>query len=544
MDSFQAGWSAFSNTYNGRALVPGEEFGWDRYEARLFRYYNNAAYYNATIYSSLNRWSSVHQAQLGLYRHIRSIYNPVQRQNDLLVSYVYGGSLDTEDLSSGAIPIATDHTQLITPLKQIFTWSRFGELKSLYIRWGAQFGDVALKVVDDRVKQKIRLEVLHPGKIREAQFDAVGNITSISIEYQKLEDPPLPQPGLAGLFKPASLKFYVYTEMIDVVNGRTRFRTFKDGEPFAYFADESGALVPEWYEDWGFVPVVLAQHKDTGLHWGASSFHGSLRKIDEVNDFASHLNDQVRKSVNALWYFAGVQSQDELVTNDGSQTRDQTPAIYGPEGSRPYPMITNLPIDQGLNVLAKMLEELENDLPELGFQSTQQVTRAMTAAEVRARNSAGIGRIQEARGNYDHALVRALQMGISVGANNGYEGFAGFTLDSYAQGDLDFSIKDRPVVDDSLPLSEELTSLATVGSQPPEIQRLMLSKMSYSKKEIDTVVNAAEQQQQTDARNAVRGLHDSMFPQQNGNGANANETPQGASANLDATGAKVAVPAN
>lgn len=522
-NSLNAGFNAFSNTYNGRSLVPSEEFGWDIYQSRLQRYYTNAAYYNATVYSTLNRYWAVQQNTLGLYRHTRSIYNPVQRQNDLLVSYVYGGSLDIEDLSSGAIPIAPNNPSVIEAIKKTFISSRWGELKSLYIRWGAQFGDVALKLIDDRLKQKVRIEVLNPSKIREATFDAVGNITSVSIEYQKLEDSPLPQPGLSGLFNfnPKALRWYVYTEMIDLVNGQTRFRTFKDGQPFAYYADEAGAMVDTWYESWGFVPMVLASHKDVGLRWGASSFHGSLRKMDEINDFASHLNDQVRKSVNALWYFAGVQAQADLVTNDGTQTRDQTPAIYGPEGSQPFAMIGNLPIDQALNVLAKMIEELEKDLPELALQDIRHATRAMTAPGVRAGYSDAIGRIQEARGNYDQALVRALQMAITIGGNNGYEGYAGFTLDSYGRGDLDFSIKDRPVIDDSLALSEELTSLAAVGAQPPAIQRLMLEKLSYSEKEIDSVVNAAEAQQQQQTRQAVRGLHDSLF----GNQPNANGAP-------------------
>lgn len=497
MNSFQAGWSAFNSTFNGRALIPEEQYGWDTFQARAFRYSHNASYYNNTVYSSLIQYAQLHKSAYNLYKHTRGVYNPVSRQNDLLVSYIYGGSINFEHMDTGAIPILSDDEALLEALRQVFAWSRLGELKSLFIRWGAQFGDVVLNVVDDREHQKTRLEVLHPAKIRAAEFDMVGNIQAVTIEYRKTDDPPQPAPGLLGLVTPSVVRPYVYTQTID----KAWFRTFKDGEPHAYVKDANGKPISEWPNEYGFVPMVIANHKETGLHWGEASFHNSRRKIDEVNDFASLLNDQVRKSVNVLWYFAGVQSQAEL--KPSTDDRDQTPAIYGPKDSQPHAMIANLPIDQALNTLKEILRELEMDMPELALQQVREQSRPLTAPGIRAGYSDAIGRITEARGNYDHALVRALQMALSIGGFNQYKGFEPFDLDSYDAGDIDFTIAERPVIDDTLSKTEKLMALSTVGTQPIEVQKLILKELDYPDEDIQAVTNEAAANKQASAQNAA-----------------------------------------
>lgn len=509
-----AGLKAGLEAYNAKALVPMEEYGWDDYYYRIWRYSHYESYYLNTVYSSLLTYAGVHKETEGLYHSIRGIYNPVSRQNDLLSSYVYGGGIDMERLQTGAIPIVTDNEALRDAIRQLFIWSRWGENKTLFVRWGARLGDVAIKLVDDRERRRVRMEVLHPGKIREAQFDEVGNVKSVIIEYERTEDPDVSamQAGKFGV-KEQGRKSYVYTEKID----REKFQTFKNGEPFPYFNDANGNPVAEWDNEYGFVPLVIASHKQTGLQWGANAFHNALRKIDEINDAASLINDQVRKSVNLIWYFAGVRQTSEITTNtvdaEGRPRKDVVPALYGPADSQPFPMVGNLPIDQALNNMREMLLELERDMPELSLQRIREGGSGMTAPGVRSGYSDAIGRIEEAQGNYDHALIRASQMGVSMGGYNGYDGFQGFTLDSYDRGDLDFWVKPRPVIADELTKQERVTALQGAGSQPVPMLKLILRELDYDDKTIEDTTAEIEAEKERNTTAALRGFSQGVFGQ-------------------------------
>jgi hypothetical protein len=491
--------------FNERDTVPLEQFGWDTYRARLARYDLYAAYYNNIVYSNISAIADKLKLDHGLYKKTRGIYNPVYRQNQLLVSFIYGGSLDMEHLTGGAIPIVASNEYLLEAIRQIWKWSRWGEQKSLFVRWGALYGDMALKIVDDRLKEKVRLEVLHPGKIREADFDEVGNVTSVMIEYEREEQPDVVgmAPSRLGINptpnKPP--KCYTYGEKIT----KDKFYTYKNGDPFAYYTDANGKLVPEWDNEYGFVPLVIGNHAATGLRWGANSFFNTTRKIDEINDAASLLNDQVRKIVIPLLYAKNVRQANEIKV--AAEERDKYTIIYGPENSELNAVAAQIDLAGALKNLQEMGMELERDLPELALQRMREMGGNFTAPGVQATYSDAIGRIVEARGNYDHTLVRAMQMAASIGGYNGYEGFAGINLDSYDRGDLDMYIKDRPVIADSLSLSERLEALNGVAKLPAALQRLALREMDYSDEEIEDVVLDTEAQ----VRNAARGLADSIF---------------------------------
>jgi len=504
--------------YNQAALVALDE-NWDAYGARLSRYQMFEHYYANTVYSRLALSSASHKHLESLYKHIRAIYNPVKRQNDLLVSYVYGGSLDMEHLSGGAIPLVFDNKALQGALRNVYTWSRWSEQKSLFVRQGALYGDVGLKVVDDRAAQKVRLEVLHPSKIKAVDTNSVGDVKAVVIEYE-ITAPPSASVLLPDRMTWTPDKSYTYTEMIDA----QRFQTLRDGKPFAYYADASGALVSEWSNEYGFVPLVLAKHADMGFEWGGNAFHSALRKIDEINDSASILNDQVRKSVNALWYFAGVRANTELVAS--TDDRDKVPAIYGPAESQPFAMVFPLDIPGASANIRDMLMELERDMPELALQRVREQGGSFTAPGIRAAYSDAIGRIQEARGNYDAAFVRALQMAVSVGGVGGYRGFESFSLASYASGEIDMHVLDRPVIADSLSSQDRLTALASVSGQPPPIQRLMLKELAYSAAEIEDVVTAAQEAAEVAQRNAVRGAVEALLGTPTNDEEQANDQAQ------------------
>lgn len=439
-------WGAAMTAFNEKALVARPEYDWDTYRARSFRYYHGDAYYNNSIYTQLVTYAARHKNLSGLYKHIRGIYNPYARLTDSYVAKCAGGSLDLKNLRKGAVPIAEANDRERTAIIRGLMWSNWGTQKSLYVRHGAKYGDSVIKVCDDRPNQRVRLEVLNPAIVKYVELDSVGHVQVAIIEYQVAEE-AMPKPGQDV----SNVKYYTYTEQIDL----ERFQTFKDGRPFAFYQDESGNDVSEWPNEYGFVPLVTVKHKDVGLTWGAAACHGPhLRKIDEINDAASMLNDQIRKAIQVVWYLSGVQKKDNL--DISTDKKDAFPAVYGPEKSQPYPMIAPLDLAAAGKNIQDMLADLEHDMPELSLYRIREQGN-LTAPGVEAGYQDAIDRFAEARGNYDDGLLRALKMMLAIGGLNGYEDMEGFSLAS--RDAMQFTMADRPVIKDQLSRKEKIDLL-------------------------------------------------------------------------------------
>jgi hypothetical protein len=452
---------SFINTYRYGALMPATNVlsalsraDWESYSARQFRYLHYDLYYFNTVFTVLENYRMQHLRDRGLYVHTRGLYNPVFRLVEIYAAKCYGGQLDWEDMSGGSVPLLDASPAIVDALRNLWKWSNFGEKKVLYGRQGARFGDAPIKVVDDREKGKVRLEFLHPGLIRDAEVDAAGHIKAVVIEYEKL-DPETNRP-------------YLYREEID----QDHFATYRDNELHPFYTDANGQKVAEWDNPYGFVPLVVSKAKDIGLGWGAVPFVGGvLDKIDQVNDLASLTADQVRKTVNAMWYFAGANSikqvQETTISTgeDDQSDREEVPALTGPAGSQPYPMVVPLDISGALAKIELLLKEIEQDLPELSLHRMREFSQHSAPAVLLVFGDA-IDRLTEVRGNLDAGLLRAFQMALTIGGIGRYPGFEAFGPDDYAKGNLDFQIADRPIVRDTLSKKEKLDFF--VQTEAPE----------------------------------------------------------------------------
>lgn len=408
---------------------PEREAQFSDVDSRQQRYRRYWDYYTNNLYNQL----SSHKGRSGLYRHIRPIYNPVTRLVDFYVAKVYGGELDIASGEGGAVPVVTENPALLEAVTQLWQWSNWQAKKQLFTRWGACLGDVALKVVDDVQRQKVYLQVLHPRMLKDCQFDWRGNVTAATIEYEDYE----PSPERSGVYVE-----YTYTEVID----KRQFSTFKNGEPYDYFG--SGAT---WPNPYGFVPLVLAVHKDCGLDWGMSCFHADDMKIDELNDQASILNDRMRKANSPQWLVSGVRGKSEIDTSTSDATDDQARrqtlnVLYAPEGTEAHPLVSDIGMAQSLDNLRELLFELERDYPELALHRMREQGGAWSGRAISLVYQDASDRVVEARGNYDGALVRAQQMALSIGGMRRYEHFESFGLESYERGDEEHRIGSRSVL--------------------------------------------------------------------------------------------------
>lgn len=504
--------SAAIATWNEKYTIPSEFFEWDDYTSRASRYWYSESMYNNIQYRTIAKIAAKLRADYGLYTQIRPIYNPVKRLVDMYPSKCYPGSLDMESLATGAIPIKANtgndaaNEQLIEALKQLLKWSNFGKTKTLYVRTGAKLGDVFLKVVDDRQREKVRLEVVNPNKVKWCEFDPVGNITEAWIEYQREDEQE---------------HKYIYGEYIS----KEAFATFKDGQPYAYYDNMLGEPVSEWPNEYGFVPLVHIPHTETDLTYGMTPFHSSMEKIHGLNDAASIVNDAARLMVQQMLVFTGI-NKETATKENASAKRDEIPTFYLPSKDASVTTISpSLNLQDALQNVAAILEEIERDLPELALHRLRDTE--MSGVAIRNAYGDAISKFTEANGQYDDGFERAAQMGISIGGHRGYKGFEPFNLDSYDRGDLEFSVKERDIVQDTLPKETKLNLTLQAADNPAG--RLVLSELEYSEEQIDEVMNAADTKAEMQARNEVNGFLQSMLndPNQQQPQDNNSDVPNG-----------------
>lgn len=495
--------SLFSGSTSSSALStslkPEEDATWDTLDARMGRYSLNTTYYNNKAYKNIKKLIAAHlNRPRRLYRNTRGVYNPVSRLVQLYVAKLYGGELDYDNLEEGAIPIRQADDKLRDAIRQLWIWSNWATKKSLYGRLGTKLGDVALKVVDEPLKGRVRLEVVHPGKIKYAEVDAYGDVQMIVFEYPDWEQ-------VGDPVKNIQYRQYLYTEVITP----DEFQTFKNGKPHGYYADDSGIAQPRWDNEYGFVPVSLNQHIDEGKQWGATPFHTAIDKIDELNEEASLLNDQIFKAITPVWAFPGVAATQKVSikpesTKSGESDKDQLPVLYLPEGAgQPYPMIGQINIADTIGNITGLLREIERDMPELSLHMLREGGN-LTAPGVRAGYSDASDRILEARGNYDSALVKAQKMAIAIGGMRGYRNMEPYDLSALEfDDDIQHYIGNRPVIPDTLSRREEFEVLRDADAPT----WLVLTKLGESQEVIDRVVGEEE----TKKRNEVRGAFQGIF---------------------------------
>lgn len=467
----RSGLSTAVTTYRRGSLSPNglgsmsPAFGesWDSYLSRLFRYYHHDLYYFNQVFTQLEAYANQHLSQDGLYKYARGIYNPVFRLVQITAAKCYGGNLDVKTLTQGAIPMNDLDEHTTAALRQLWRDSNLGSLKMRYARQTARHADGVIKVVDEPRKGRVRLEVYHPGIIREAAIDPVGYVKGYVIEYER-EDPEAPG-ELCG-----------YRE----VGTQEKFETYrvKNGQAALYpwNLNANGQPSPEWENTYGFVPLVLVQASDIGQKWGATTFHGGiLSKIDQLNDLASLTVDHIRQAVDAMWYMAGVDSvaqlkqseldadTDEADIND--EERNHIPVLTGPEGSSAQAMIAQVDFSGAIQKMDRMIKEIESDCPELAFYRLLDYQQH-SAPAVRTVLGPAIDRLTEFNGNLDAGLIRAFQMSLSMGGVGGYPNYEPFDLGDYDQGNLDFGIKQRDIVLDDVSLLERLNLLKDTDAPP------------------------------------------------------------------------------
>lgn len=476
-----------SSSYTLYNLVPSDLYAWDDYNSRLNRCDIFSGYYHNIAYHSFVTYSQGLKTTEGLYKHVRGVYNPVNRLVESYVSKVYGGLLDTETTQAGSIPIQTENLALIEAIKSLWIASKWGQKKSLYVRNGAMIGDSFIKIVDDVQHEQVRMEVLNPAKIKNLEVDETGEIQQAVIEYWITH----PDPGTM------TNKRTLYRETITP----ELFSITLDGKAVPIAQNGRGEMVSEWPNEYGFVPLKHVQHTDMDMRFGAPAFHGSMHKINELNDLASILNDGMRKQVQLPLVFKNAkigsldfgsdQSSQTVQRNDKPRKDTQNALEITGTDAEVIVLSPTIDITSGIENIREIEFELEKDLPELALHRLRE-SGNLTAPGVRSAYDDAIARYQEARGNYDSGLVEAHNMAIAIGGFRGYEGYQGFNLQSLHDGSMEHQIAQRPVISDTLGLNEQLT--VTLQGLSQNAPKTFYIRAGWSEKEADELVESGQSQ--------------------------------------------------
>jgi len=443
LDRLKLGITAFREGYLTSAVTDTED--WSALDARRLRYQVLWAQYEQTSYRDAHTWATAYRKQYALYKYVRPIYNPAYRLGEFWKAHLFGGLLDPDAAQEGAIPIETDNEALRPAIAALWKWSRWQVKKDLLSIKGTILGDTVIQVKDDVRRGRVYLDLMYPGLLDWADKDPFGNVKA----YRVLEVRADPR-GKAGSV--------VYREDVSRSGDLVIYETFLNDEPYAWpeNVDRSGTAVSRWSEPYGFVPLVVIQHADVGLDWGWSELHPIRAKVQEADDLASQVSDQVRKSIDPVWLMRGMKqtsltlsgAADDADTDRPAPGREEIKAIWGvPEDGGADAMVANLDLESVLLHLDSILKEIERDVVEL----SSDIHTASGDASGRALRTARqpvTSKVIQRRANYDAALVAAHQMALAIGGWRGYDDYAGFGLDSYAQGDLDHSIADRPVFEE------------------------------------------------------------------------------------------------
>jgi hypothetical protein len=455
--------------YDARSFNTQNSFGdpreWRLWEARRSRYAIQWSHYEGTLYDAINAWLEELKEDKALYEFVRHIYSPANRLGEFWATHIYGGALDPDagdgfPVRSG-IPIVTQSTELRGAIAKLWKDSNWQVQKEIVGRFGSVMGDVAMTVVDDPRRKMVKLSVVDPRHIFDVDEDPFGNCRGYVLrkmvpdpEWDVVEDGR----GDDGGTLPCP-----YVEYLEICRRRgdaVVYETYKDGEAYDW-SDPDGSGVErrgegwQWIEEYGFVPFVRIQHKDIGLGFGMSEFSPALlSKLYELDDQASKFGDYVRRAVDSPWLMSGINADD--MTSEENDTRKQTgdrkgegkqrvPIIWASEpNARAQPLIAPLDLPAVMENIRSILRVIEQEHPELtadlALATGDASGRALRVAKEKAE-----ALVIQRRATYDDALRRLQQMAISIAAMNRYPGYETFTADSYARGDLDHQIGQRPV---------------------------------------------------------------------------------------------------
>ena len=256
----------------------------------------------------------------------------------------------------------------------------------------AKLGNVGIRVHAKRgptpEDSRVFLTFDHPAKILDYDDDTQGNITSILLEYTRIEGP-------LG----EDREEHVYREWLT----KESFRVERDGEAF-------GEVVPNLL---GVCPYVLLFHRTGGGEWGRPAHHGAETVVHEINALIARHKRLMHRHSYPKWFATGSGPEPDTISFGEEKV------LYARQGGddvtpRLVPMVTELQhteIRQFWLELIKLLGERQPELMLYQLRALSGMSGETIAQLLKPTETV----IELAKRHYEHVLVRAVQIALSWG---------------------------------------------------------------------------------------------------------------------------------
>jgi hypothetical protein len=327
---------------------------------------------------------------VGAYNPVRTIVDAYQ--NVFRGTFGQDIKIDEKVDERDVNPKLTDPKD--NPLRNLWKWSLLDTHKSILQEWAANFGTVGLRIVardnTDPAQRRVSIQLDHPSVIKDFNEDDRGNVTEIELEYQVMS-------GNIGEKREPVTVHEVLT--------KERFIKTVDDKNVLDADQQKNAL--------GVCPYVLLRHRDDGNEFGRWAYDGSEEIIHWLNWIITNQGESVRAHAWPEWFAAA-----------GGPKPTEFPigrrkvAYVQQEKDTPTPIFEPLvpALDQGgaLAFWSELITRLHDRQPELVLSSTK-VLSGQSGETIAKLQIAGEAAILRARAQYEDALKRALQIGLSQG---------------------------------------------------------------------------------------------------------------------------------
>lgn len=492
---------------NARAFNDAEPFDWE-WDVRSDRYAFNTAMLLNLAYEGQAAGGfreTILQETFGITDTdgtlLRGMVNPVRAIVDAYQN-VFRGTFGKEIKVAEEVdgqPVNPELLRPDGPVRNLWRWSNLDTAKGVMQEWAANLGTVGIRVRaqsnDDPAKRRVFLQFDHPGKIVDFDEDERGNVVEIRLEYQAIA-------GELGS-KRRDVK------VVEVL-GKDRFYKEVNGQNVLEPDQRVNAL--------GVCPYVLLRHRDTGGEFGRWAYEGSESIVHGINWIASNQSESIVEHVWPTWFAtAGGPRPDTF------KYGRQEVAYVSTKPDSPPPSMEPLvaPLNQAdarmmwvelVNHLqARQPEMVLTNIPALSGQSGETIAQLKSGAAER---------IEQAKANYEHALTRALQIGLSEGVRMGLwdlgtgKGTAEAAERAYGEGREDFAFNDRPALPQSvfdkqqqvkLNDAEAVSKFNLAKAAQPFVDDLEALRLAgYSDAEANAIAKRKNQQRDAEAARTAK----------------------------------------
>lgn len=416
-----------------------------------------AYYLNNGLYEILSAMLKAVGEKDGALKPLR---NPAFRVVEFYAAKLWPGTLPQ------ALPIEAKKKEIVPAIEQLWQWSNWAIEKQTCARWFANYGDMFIKVATKgEPVNRVFLQNIEPEYVTDFDADERGYLTYIRMDI------PRTRRNAEG-----KLERYTHTE----VWTKETYRLWEHDHGLnAEFAALGTPKVETPLASFGidFVPVVWVPFRSIGDVRGTGAFTLQIDKIDEINRQATRLHQILFRYNKALWIL--------LANAKDTAGRPLAPPTIGGQTTKPGEMgtmnleddsvmglpgfsdlkglVPDIKYQEALGILNAQVDEVERDLPELAYFRLREAGE-LSGRAIKLLLGDAIDRLVEARGNGEAGMIRAHQMGLTMGAKAGLKGFAG--LGTFETGDFEHKFVER----DAFPLSDydraETAKLMTDGGFP------------------------------------------------------------------------------